>query len=731
MLQKELLQSPLSQSVRRSLNPFLTRTEFAIRQLSIRDKLNLGFGTLVVLTFLLVGRSYLGSLEATFNINRTREFRIPAALTSANAQASLLRMTANVQAYLATGESKFRDRYQQSRQTFEAELAELDGLFAESSTTLELNQLQKLQRRYQQWLPLTDRLLSLRNNQLENQPALKLLHDQGDVPIAVVLQEAAQLLKWQEQRSPSTENAVLLRKLVNFQSSFTLQVSALRGYLTTRNSSFRFDYVANAKANEAAWQALLQSKALLTAEQQASLAKIEQAREPFLQLPETMFAAVEGDRYREDLYLFQTESQPVADEMLAVLDQIVVDQQQSLTNDLKQGNESLISAQIQTGVMVLLAIAIAMLLALTLRRQIADPIKRLTRVTTQIADGDLTARAIVESRDEIGVLAATFNQMASSLKQSQETLQDYSRTLEHRVEERTQELQIKNDQLGQTLIDLKKTQAQLVQTEKMSGLGQLVAGIAHEINNPINFIHGNTLHANQCTQDLLNLLNLYEKYYPKPVAEIADKAEEIDLDFMREDLPKMMASMKTGTERIRGIVQSLRVFSRLDEADVKEVDLHDGIDSTLLILQNRLKAKPSHPEIQVIKQYGNLPNVDCYAGQLNQVFMNILVNAIDALEEALDQGSCQASPTITIRSELVKPNWVAIAIADNGTGMPETVQNRLFEPFFTTKTVGKGTGLGMSISHQIVTEKHNGSLTCRSTPGQGTEFLIQIPIRQT
>jgi signal transduction histidine kinase len=614
-----------------------------------------------------------------------------------------------------------------------------------SPTALESEQLRELEGLYQQWLPLTERLFSLRDNQLKNQPALKLLHERGEVPISMILREITQMLELQEQRALSIEDAVLLRKLVKFKTSFTLQVAALRGYLTTRNASFRFDYAVNTRANATAWQALTQSKPLLTAEQQASLTKIEQARNKFLPLPDKMFAVVKGDRYREDLYLFQTKSQPVADNMLALLNQIVANEQQSLMIDLKQGNDSLTLALIQTVVMVLLAMAMAILLALTLRRQIADPIKRLTQVTTQIADGDLDARAIVESRDEIGTLAKTFNQMTQSLKQSQETLQDYSRTLECRVEERTQELQVKNAQLGQTLMDLKKAQTQLIQTEKMSGLGQLVAGIAHEINNPVNFIHGNTLHANQCTQDLLDLLELYEKYYPHPVAEIANKAEAIDLAFMREDLPKIMTSMQVGTDRIRAIVLSLRVFSRLDEAEVKDVNIHEGIDSTLMILQNRLKAKPSHPEIQIIKQYGNLPKIECYAGQLNQVFMNILTNAIDALEERMGNEewgmghevasqcstlNAQCSiPTIWIRTE-VKQNQVAIAFADNGPGMPETVRQRLFDPFFTTKAVGKGTGLGLSISHQIVTEKHNGSLTCHSTPGAGTEFLIEIPIRQ-
>ncbi|MDJ0617541.1 MAG: response regulator [Calothrix sp. MO_192.B10] len=295
------------------------------------------------------------------------------------------------------------------------------------------------------------------------------------------------------------------------------------------------------------------------------------------------------------------------------------------------------------------------------------------------------------------------------------------KALEGMVAERTNEL-------NQALDNLKRTQVQLVQSEKMSSLGQLVAGVAHEINNPVNFIHGNLNHVNEYTQGLLELVQLYQKHYPQPPEEIEDYIEELELDFLQEDLGKMLTSMKVGSDRIRQIVLSLRNFSRLDEAEQKPVDLHEGIESTMMILQHRLKGNPDRPAIEVIRKYGELPPVECYPSKLNQVFMNILANAIDALDDAYINGNTQLK--ITISTEQLVNQWVAIRIADNGNGIPEEVMTKIFEPFFTTKTVGKGTGLGLSISHQIITEKHGGKFDCDSTPGKGTEFVMQIPCKQ-
>ena len=301
-------------------------------------------------------------------------------------------------------------------------------------------------------------------------------------------------------------------------------------------------------------------------------------------------------------------------------------------------------------------------------------------------------------------------------------------TLEQQVKERTFEL-------ANALENLKNSQLQLIQGEKMSSLGQLVAGIAHEINNPVNFIHGNLPYANEYVNNLLALVNqfnqelqrLYQKFPDETNPEIEDFAEEIDLEFLQTDLPKLLESMGIGTKRIRDLVYSLRNFSRTDEAESKIANLHEGIDSTLILLGHRLNKQFNLPTIQIVKEYGNIPNVECYPSSLNQVFMNILANAIDALEEAMEMGK-QAHPTIWISTKMVGEDQVKICIANNGLPIPAKAQESLFEAFFTTKAVGKGTGMGMSISQEIVVARHKGSISFTSVPGKNTEFVVQIGV---
>lgn len=339
------------------------------------------------------------------------------------------------------------------------------------------------------------------------------------------------------------------------------------------------------------------------------------------------------------------------------------------------------------------------------------------------------------SEEEAALLQAVTDQLAIAIDHAE---------LYHQARTAAELATAKSQELTQALQELTETQAQLVQSEKLSSLGQMVAGIAHEINNPVSFIYGNVGYAKQYVTDLLELLQLYQQHCPEPIAAIQQKAEAIDLEFLEKDLPQLLKSMQIGADRINEIVRSLRVFSRLDEADKKQVDVHEGLDSTLMILQHRLKSTPDRPAIQVVKEYSELPQVECYAGQLNQVFMNLLGNAIDALESkfktrlspaipatasaASPNFASETTPTIWLRTAVIADERIEISITDNGHGMTEEVRSRLFDPFFTTKPVGEGTGLGLATSYQIIVEKHLGQLSCESEPGQGARFIIQIPI---
>ncbi|MCC5630293.1 response regulator [Nostoc sphaeroides] len=312
------------------------------------------------------------------------------------------------------------------------------------------------------------------------------------------------------------------------------------------------------------------------------------------------------------------------------------------------------------------------------------------------------------------------------------------------------QLQEKNFLLQQAIDDLKASQVQQIQNEKMVALGQLVAGLAHEINNPISFIYGNLQYAGQYVKDLVKLIEAYQQEYPKPTPKIQQIAKDIDLNFMIKDLQNLIGAMYRGSNRIQEIVLALQHFSRHDEAEMKRVNIHEDMENTLVMLQHRLRETADRPAIVVVKDYGNLPLVSCYASELNQVFMHLLNNAIDAIEEGVGNGEWgvgnlsstpysllpfdyahgKPTPQIRIHTE-VTLNMVKIAIADNGLGIEESLRSRLFDPFFTTKPVGKGSGLGLSISYQIIVQKHRGNISCTSSVGQGAEFAIEIPIEQS
>ncbi|MEQ8960466.1 MAG: PAS domain S-box protein, partial [Coleofasciculus sp. C2-GNP5-27] len=356
-----------------------------------------------------------------------------------------------------------------------------------------------------------------------------------------------------------------------------------------------------------------------------------------------------------------------------------------------------------------------------------------TKVVRDITERKLAQEALQNAHDD---LERRVTERTAELVQVNQRLRreiKERKQVEHQLRRSQAKLEQQTQQLQDALQKLKHTQAQLVHSEKMSSLGQLVAGVAQEINNPVNFIYGNLNYAEQYFQDILELLELYQESSPQPSAKVQEHIELIDLNFITTDLPKLLHSMKVGADRIYQIVRSLRNFSHLDRAEKTAVNIHEGIDHTLLILQSRIKAKGGRTGINIVKHYADLPLIDCYAGQLNQVFMNILCNAIDALEEGVEKGelgdgTLSTPPTIQVSTQVINENWIAIRIGDNGVGIPDSVKQQLFDPFFTTKPVGKGTGLGLSISYQIVVEKHGGHLKCLSSPGQGTEFVIEIPI---
>ncbi|WP_250565951.1 ATP-binding protein [Adonisia turfae] len=383
------------------------------------------------------------------------------------------------------------------------------------------------------------------------------------------------------------------------------------------------------------------------------------------------------------------------------------------------------------GLMAAVIIAIiSILLARLLSRSITKPIQQLTTATKQISTGEWGQTINLQTNDELTTLSNAFNHMSGQLHNVVESLKLQTNELENS----RQMAQTRANELEQTLGELRKTQEKLIQQEKMSSLGQMVAGVAHEINNPVTFIQGNVEPAQEYVADLLNLIELYQKHYPNPHAEILAEEDAIDLPFLKEDISKLLFSMSMGSERITAIVNSLKTFSRLDEALCKAVDLHVCLDSTLVILDHRLKGQGHRPTVEVIKDYGTLSAIECFAGQLNQVFMNLIANAIDAFEEpdpALELNSEKTSQRqIYICTSMTDNDHVLIQIRDNAGGMSVEVQSRIFDPFYTTKPVGKGTGLGLAISYQIITELHGGQLTCESIPGQGTEFLIEIPSSQ-
>lgn len=376
-------------------------------------------------------------------------------------------------------------------------------------------------------------------------------------------------------------------------------------------------------------------------------------------------------------------------------------------------------------------------------------------MAAQAETKDLTLRAPVEPFTEVGAIATLYNRVMDRLEIALNQSQTLATALEDKVVERTQALTSANQELEKeilerrqteialreseadlkaftqtlelTLRELKNTQAQLVQSEKMSSLGEMVASIAHEINNPVNYVYGNLQYVEDYCTGLIELINLYGKHLASPPPEIQTEIENLELEFVLEDLPKILKSMRDGSGRIRDLVLSLRNFSRLDESPQKQVALHDGIESTLLLLRRRMERAPGERAIAIEQQFGELPLIDCHPSQLNQVFMNLLVNAMDVLDEIYGQDP-ERPGQIWITTTRISEHWIRVIFADDGNGVPEEVRPKLFDPFFTTKPIGKGTGLGLSICYQIIVEKHGGKIWCEPNSPRGTRFVCELPI---
>ncbi|HAO11417.1 MAG TPA: PAS domain-containing sensor histidine kinase [Planktothrix sp. UBA8407] len=535
-----------------------------------------------------------------------------------------------------------------------------------------------------------------------------------------------------KQRREATRQT--LNQILNLQIEARDEIVALKDYLLLGNNPT--DMVRYQKS-KSSFQITLQELQLLLPNS-TDLEVIHRRHQELIRLANSLkeYQAVDLPRLQQDVRAINSFSKNIEISLDFLVDSLQQQEQQH-EEQVMQIQQTVVFTQ--TLILGIVFLVFALQFALILLPVIRS-FRELQFGVQKLGAGDWNYRVKIKSGDEIEEVGNYFNQMAAQLSELYHNLEEKIIQVTHTNNLLTQEI---SDRI-QTEANLQKTLQQLqlsqeiIQTEKMSSLAKMVGGIAHEINNPVTFISANLSHTNNYLQDLINLIYLYQKYHPESTPEIQEFIQDIDLDFLQQDAIKIIDSMAFGATRIKNIVQSLRTFSRLDEAAFKKVDIHENIESTLLILQHRLPSNINHSAINVIKNYDSLPTVECYPGQLNQVFMNIITNAIDALEErnyfqhlpsnsplSLNLGS----PTISITTKLIQPNWVEIRITDNGYGIPDEIQSKIFDPFFTTKDVGKGTGLGLSVSYQIIVDQHGGELTCHSRLGQGTEFRIKIPIK--
>ncbi|MEB3359330.1 MAG: ATP-binding protein [Synechococcales bacterium] len=650
----------------------LKQLNHGLQNMSIRTKLNWGFGVLVTLTFLVTGRSYFGAAATRLSIDTTQNLQMPAALTSAKTQADLLNMLSLVRGYLVTGKAEYRVQYYIAKDSFEAELAKLESLLkTENSQSVQKNlkDLEKLQNTYGAWAKLPEQLFELHDDLLKNQPALNLLEEEGSTVFAIITTETKQLLKTQAARPPSAENIALLKTVVEFEVSFKDFLANLRTYVATQDQSFRFEYAGALVDNQAAWEALLSRRGQLTLEQQQHLEKISQVRSTMLTLPEKVVQIVESDQFRQDLFLFQSQAEPLTQEMLQLLNAIVEDQQLALAGELQAGKQELNAAQWQALGLGVIALGLGVLFALYSRRKIAGPILRLTEVTSRLKEGDFEAKAPVESMDEIGKLSSTFNQMTDALKQFHQT-----------VEERTVELA------------RAKEWAEAASQAK----SEFLANMSHELRTPLNGILG--------------------------YAQILERSKRLP-DKERHGVQIIYQCGSHLLMLINDILDLSKIEARKLELNPQAIHLPSFLQGVVEICQVRAEQKGIE---FCYASDDNLPvGITADEKRLRQVLINLLGNAI----KFTDRGQ------VTLRVEQLKANSEQIAtlrfvVTDTGIGIAPADISRLFQSF---EQVGEqqrrteGTGLGLAISQRIV-QLMGGQIKVKSQLDIGSDFSFEVTV---